>query len=540
MKSLKLVATLFVVILSAALVSSAVPADAQDRTPATTNIVVFNGHNPGEVVLTWDAVAAATHYRIGCVNMHRDYPRAKATVTGNWQEAFVYVDVEAQNLSPNRPSHTMHGLQEGAYHACSVLTNGARYGQPTWPRNPAWQYLTVTDHGGSCPAFELSVAPDTTEPLSIAQVSELVRPALTHVTAMPSDGFTYTGTGFMIGSEGLMITNRHVVDDAETVTARLETPDGQFMEFEGRVLGKGILADLAAVQLSSNHTFSALPVGDSDSMAYGDVVTAWGYPLGATVGRSPTLTQGIISSNVRIFEDTEYVQSDAAVNPGNSGGPLIDRHGRVIGVNTFGFRYRVGENDYTTAPGLSFSVASNEITARLGTYKAGGPEQATYRNLRYDYGYSMDIPKGWYLLGEGGERLTTQYTAFSAYGGERVADILTLRLLRQYDDSIDALRAVAGAYWFVLAPDIFGGVYLFETVSDPHVVVIGGQPFFRMEYRYQINEEDECILSEVALASVSSSFPDKRFGFITTGAVCEHVLTEYGTERESILATFRP
>jgi len=540
LKSLKLVATLFVVILSAALVSSAVPADAQDRTLATANIVVFNGHNPGEVILTWDAVAAATHYRIGCVNMHRDYPRAKATVTGNWQEAFVYVDVEAQNLSPQRPTYTLHGLQEGAYHACSVLTNGARYGQPTWPRNPSWQYLTVTDHGGSCPAFELSVAPDTTEPLSIAQVSQLVRPALVHVTSMPSDGFTYTGTGFMIGSEGLMITNRHVVDDAETVTARLETPGGQFMEFEGTVLGKGILADLAAVQLSSNRTFSALPVGDSDTVAYGDEVTAWGYPLGATVGRSPTLTQGIISSNVRTFEDTEYVQSDAAVNPGNSGGPLIDRHGRVIGVNTFGLRYRVGENDYTIAPGLSFSVASNEITARLATYKTGGPEQATYRNLRYDYGYSMDIPKGWYLRGEGGERLTTQYTAFSAYGGERVADILTLRLLSQYDDSIDALRAVAGAYWIVLLPGLMEDAHLFETVSDPHVVVIGDQPFFRMEYRYQFDEEDECILSEVAMASVSSSFPDKRFGFITTGAVCEDVLTQYSTERESILRTFRP
>ena len=118
------------------------------------------------------------------------------------------------------------------------------------------------------------------------------------------------------------------------------------------------------------------------------------------------MTKGIISSAVRIFEDTEYVQTDAAVNPGNSGGPLIDRYGRVIGVNTFGFVYRVGENDYTTAPGLNFSVASNEISDRLTTYEAGGPEQATYQNLRYDYGYSMDIPKGWYLIGEGGERLT--------------------------------------------------------------------------------------------------------------------------------------
>ena len=539
MNSIKLLATLSIVIISVAFVSGVVPADAQSLTAPATNIQAFNGHNPGEVVLTWNAVAEATHYRIGCVNMDRDYPRAKATVTGNWQEAMVYVDVEAQNLGAERPTYTLHGLQEGAYHACSVLTNNARYGQPTWPSNPAWLYLTVTDHGGSCPAFELSVAPDTSEPLSIAEVSQLVRPALVHVTSMPSDGFTYTGTGFMVRSDGLMVTNRHVVDDAETVTARMETTEGEFLEFTGRVLGKGILTDLAAVQLSSNRTFSTLPLGNSDNLTYGDVVTAWGYPLGATVGKSPTLTKGIISSAVRIFEDTEYVQTDAAVNPGNSGGPLIDRYGRVIGVNTFGFVYRVGENDYTTAPGLNFSVASNEISDRLATYEVGGPEQATYQNLRYDYRYSMDIPKGWYLIREGGERLTTQYTAFSAYGGERVADILTLKLLRQYSDRTDALGTVAGAYWAVLLPSFAEDWHFFEPISVPEFTIMGGQPFFRMAYRYQTDEE-ECILSEVALASVSSSFPNKRYGFVTTNAVCEDVLAQYSAEREAMLNSFRP
>ena len=343
----------------------------------------------------------------------------------------------------------------------------------------------------------------------------------------------------MVRSDGLMVTNRHVVDDAETVTARMETTEGEFLEFTGRVLGKGILTDLAAVQLSSNRTFSTLPLGNSDNLTYGDVVTAWGYPLGATVGKSPTLTKGIISSAVRIFEDTEYVQADAAVNPGNSGGPLIDRYGRVIGVNTFGFTYRVGENDYTTAPGLNFSVASNEISDRLATYEAGGPEQATYQNLRYDYGYSMDIPKGWYLIVEGGERLTRQYTAFSAYGGERIADILTLKLLKQYSDRTDALVTVAGAYWVVLLPSFAEDWHFYEPISVPEFTIMGGQPFFRMAYRYQTDEE-ECILSEVALASVSSSFPNKRYGFVTTNAVCEDVLAQYSAEREAMLSSFRP
>ena len=93
MNSIKLLATLSIVIISVAFVSGVVPADAQSLTAPATNIQAFNGHNPGEVIVTWNAVAEATHYRIGCVNMDRDYPRAKATVTGNWREAMVYVDV---------------------------------------------------------------------------------------------------------------------------------------------------------------------------------------------------------------------------------------------------------------------------------------------------------------------------------------------------------------------------------------------------------------------------------------------------------------
>ena len=116
------------------------------------NITAVNGRNTGEAVIAWDAAPGATHYRIGCVNMERDYPRAKASNTGNWREAFLYFDVEAQNLDPIRPTYTFPGLQEGVYHACTVLSNNSRYGQPTWPEVPPyWQYLTITDLGGACP-----------------------------------------------------------------------------------------------------------------------------------------------------------------------------------------------------------------------------------------------------------------------------------------------------------------------------------------------------------------------------------------------------
>ena len=116
------------------------------------NITAVNGRHTGEAVIAWDAAPGATHYRIGCVNLERDYPRAKASNTGNWREAFLYFDVEAQNLDPVRPTYTFPGLQEGVYHACTVLSNNSRYGQPTWPEAPNyWQYLTITNRGGACP-----------------------------------------------------------------------------------------------------------------------------------------------------------------------------------------------------------------------------------------------------------------------------------------------------------------------------------------------------------------------------------------------------
>ena len=115
------------------------------------NITTVNGSSTGDVVISWDAAPGATHYRIGCVNMVRDYPRAKASSTGNWREAFLYFDVEAANLDAVRPTYTFPGLQEGAYHACTVLSNNSRYGQPTWPDYPYWRYLTVTNRGGVCP-----------------------------------------------------------------------------------------------------------------------------------------------------------------------------------------------------------------------------------------------------------------------------------------------------------------------------------------------------------------------------------------------------
>ena len=283
---------------------------------------------------------AATHYRIGYVNMATDYPLAISTEggrTGNWLEAFVYVDVEAQNFVSSGTVYTIRRLEQGVQHAFVVLTNGSAYGEPTWPTtSPRWKFLVVTDQGGACPtAPPTTTAPPVTTPstpLTNAELALRVRPALVQIIVTDSDGDTSSGTGFVVRSDGLVVTNRHVVDDASTVTVRMNASDGQRLELTGRVLGRGILADLAVIQLDANRTFATLPLGDSDALTYGDEVTAWGYPLGSVLGSDPYHNPRYNLVPQPNPWGHQIPPTDADINPGNSGGPLIDRYGRSLAL----------------------------------------------------------------------------------------------------------------------------------------------------------------------------------------------------------------
>ena len=131
------------------------PAGGTNNVPPVTNITVCSGPDAGEVVVSWDGVLSATHYRIGYVNMVQDYPRAKASVTGEWIEAFIYVDVNARNLTVSeegRAQYVLRRLVNGDRHAFTVLsskdvvnTSEILSGEYRWPQNPRWKYLTVAD-----------------------------------------------------------------------------------------------------------------------------------------------------------------------------------------------------------------------------------------------------------------------------------------------------------------------------------------------------------------------------------------------------------
>ncbi|RKI04136.1 Do family serine endopeptidase [Corallococcus sp. AB004] len=160
------------------------------------------------------------------------------------------------------------------------------------------------------------------------------------------------GSGFVIDPSGLVLTNNHVVEGADTVRVKLE--DGR--SFEAEVLGRDALTDVALIQMkgvSGNLPFVKL--GDSDGLRVGDPVMAIGNPFGL----ASSVSAGILSARARDIHAGPYddfLQTDAAINPGNSGGPLFNMKGEVVGMNTA----IIGG-----ATGIGFAVPANLIQALL-------------------------------------------------------------------------------------------------------------------------------------------------------------------------------
>jgi serine protease Do len=160
------------------------------------------------------------------------------------------------------------------------------------------------------------------------------------------------GSGFIIDSSGLIVTNRHVIDDAIDITVTLS--DGTVLP--AKLLGTGGTIDIALLQVTPTKPLPKVTWGDSDNVRVGDQVLAIGNPLG--LGES--VSSGIISAKNRDilgspFDD--YIQTDAAINHGNSGGPLCNMRGAVIGVNTALFT----PNATSGSVGLGFAIPGNDV-----------------------------------------------------------------------------------------------------------------------------------------------------------------------------------
>jgi S1-C subfamily serine protease len=141
------------------------------------------------------------------------------------------------------------------------------------------------------------------------------------------------GSGFIIDSQGILLTNAHVVNEADRVTVTLK--DGR--TFDGKVQGVDPVTDLAVVKISGAKNLPVATLGDSNAVQVGD----WAIAVGNPLGLDNTVTLGIVSTLKRSSatigmsdKRLEFIQTDAAINPGNSGGPLLNGQGEVIGINT--------------------------------------------------------------------------------------------------------------------------------------------------------------------------------------------------------------
>ena len=185
--------------------------------------------------------------------------------------------------------------------------------------------------------------------LSVADVTENALPSVVQIIAGSG-----SGTGFIINENGLTVTNRHVVEGNNQVAVRLATGE----EYQGIVTERHPSLDLAYVEIDANRRFTPIAIGNSDNIRVGEDVIAIGFPLGRSLGLEPTVSVGIISA-----KRNNRLQTDASLNPGNSGGPLLDMFGQVAGVVVSRVETNKAGRPVT---GIGFAIPINAVKSGLG------------------------------------------------------------------------------------------------------------------------------------------------------------------------------
>lgn len=234
-----------------------------------------------------------------------------------------------------------------------------------------------------------------------------------------------TGSGFIISADGLILTNHHVVDGADEIKVRLT--DNR--EFTGKVLGSDAETDIAVVKIDAKD-LPYLTMGNSDELKVGEWVAAIGSPFGL----DNTVTSGIVSAKSRKLPSDQYVpfiQTDVAVNPGNSGGPLFNMKGEVVGINSQIFSTSGG------FMGLSFAIPSNLAmqikdqlvkNGKVTRGRIGVVIQSVTQDLAESFG--MKTPKGAIVS-------QVEKDGPAAKAGLQEGDIITAVNGRAIDDSVD-------------------------------------------------------------------------------------------------------
>ena len=284
---------------------------------------------------------------------------------------------------------------------------------------------------------------------------------------IPRQAIKSLGSGFLISSEGFILTNEHVVSNASEIVVVLS--DGSTHNAE--VVGSDFITDIALIKIEGKN-YNYIQFGNSEDVIIGEWVIALGNPFGLfEINSKPTVTVGVVSaidrdfgrqSNERVYQD--MIQTDAAINQGNSGGPLVNSLGEVIGMNTFIY---TGSDYNTGSIGLGFALPSNHIIRVIKDLKEHGEVNRRFRTGLQVDDISPIVARYFRLRTTSGVIVTdVERNSSAARAGLQVRDIILEVNGKKIEDENDIWSVIENS-------DLRGGDKLnFKVLRDQQILNI--------------------------------------------------------------------
>lgn len=296
------------------------------------------------------------------------------------------------------------------------------------------------------------------------------------------------GSGFVVSQDGLVVTNAHVVDEYSTVT--VISVEGE--RYEAPVLGSDMLIDLAVLRVDSAAALRPMPLADVARVREGQEIIALGFPTTEDSGRRYTVSTGTVHSHYT-HGAVRRIHTNAAINPGSNGGPLVNRKGEVIGVNTSGFAEYAGR---------SFAISVSEVKANLDSLASGkvvvaenGGEWRIYNNKECHY--SLLVHPNW--TSAGGEEEC--HASFRRHDGLSVVGTINIWVFRL--EGGESLEGFAQWWRDALAQESRDWVF-FELRSLRSITAV--HEGYLLDYVWQ-EAEHQCISGASDLVVESRHFP---------------------------------